>query len=86
MNLAALAFLNRWWIRQLVNALLRPMFIRYRTAQAEGNEAAARRFLRLFDRLLFTCDCYPFCIEVDRCGLWILDEPSERDSFWEDEM
>jgi len=47
MNTAALLTLNRWWIRELLDALLRPMF----------------------------------CVEVDRCGLWILDEPSEQGDF-----
>lgn len=80
-------FFNRWLIRELLNAVLRPMFVRLRLASIVSDDnltapsAAAARYQRLFDRLLFSCDCYPFCVEVDRCGLWILDEPSDQDDF-----
>ncbi len=86
MSTSALLILNRWWIRELVNALLRPMFVRYREAERAGDAHRAEVCELRFLRLLNFCDCYPFCIEVDPCGLWILDEPSERDDFWRDEM
>lgn len=82
MSLQAVAFVNRWWIRELINAALRPMFIRYRQAELAGAMHRKDRCELLFFRMLSRCDCFPFCIEVDRCGFWILDEPSEQDDFW----
>lgn len=79
---AAWTFLLNEWIRQLLNALLRPMFIRVRLAKleetAEGT-ARAERYQRLFDRLLFSCDCHPYSVILDRWGLWILDNQEMRD-------
>lgn len=79
---AAIEFLTRWWIRELINAALRPMFFRYRQAERDGETAKATRCELLFFRMLNRCDCFPFCIEIDRWGFWILDEPSEQDDFW----
>jgi hypothetical protein len=71
-----LAF-NRWWICELLNAVLRPMFCRYKKAERAGDAARFDRCELLFLRMLNACDCYPFCVEVGQ-GLWILDEPSEE--------
>lgn len=65
----------RWLIRKLIDALFRPMFARWKDAVRESRPH--ERYEHLFFLLLHHCDCYPFCVEVDRCGLWILDEPSE---------
>jgi hypothetical protein len=76
MNAAALSFFLTWWIGVLLNALLRPSFVRYRCAKAAGDEVGAQRYLRFFDGLLFSCDCYPYGVSMDRFGLWItLDGP-----------
>jgi hypothetical protein len=74
MKIRAILFVNRWLICELINALLRPMFCRWRAAERDGR--AHERYESLFFRLLDRCDCYPFCVEVDHCGLWILDEPT----------
>lgn len=77
MTTAAASHLNRELICSLVNALLRPVFLRMR--------ADARQERRFF-ALLNACDCYPFCVEVDPCGLWVLDAPSSDydRGFWDD--
>ncbi|AHF94048.1 hypothetical protein OPIT5_04040 [Opitutaceae bacterium TAV5] len=62
----AFLIFNRWLISELLNALLRPVYLR-----AGGDSL---RFLRLLD----ACDCYPFVVEVGG-GLWILDEPTDFD-------
>jgi hypothetical protein len=62
------SFLTRELIGSLVNALLRPVYLRMR-----ADERQARRFFALLN----AADCYPFCVEVDPCGLWILNEPSD---------
>ncbi|RRJ96793.1 hypothetical protein Ga0100231_023785 [Opitutaceae bacterium TAV4] len=64
MTPSAFLIFNRWLIRELLNALLRPVYLR------AGCDSL--RFLRLLD----ACDCYPFCVEVGG-GLWILDAPSD---------
>lgn len=85
MNINAWAFFTRWLCRELVNMRLRPMFCRYREAERLGDIRRAERCELLFFTLLNRTDCYPFCIEVDRCGLWVLDEPSQEDfGSWED--
>lgn len=74
---AWMAFLT-WWIWQLLNALLRPMFCRFRELRRDGNHQAqsrqADRYEDLFYRMLDRCDCYPFCAIVERCGLFFLDD------------
>jgi hypothetical protein len=82
MNPSALLHFNRWFIRELINALLRPMFVRYRSEVGVG--VVKSRYERLFWRMLDCCDCWPFCVEVDRCGFWILDEPSEP-NYWDEQ-
>ncbi len=69
--------LLRALIGALLNALLRPVFLRMREDQ---------RHARRFFALLNACDCYPYCVEVDPHGLWILDQPSDDydRGFWED--
>lgn len=76
MSAAALLHLNRWFIGELISAVLRPMFCRYKDAERAGDVARFDRCQILFLKMLNACDCYPFCIEVGQ-GLWILDEPSE---------
>lgn len=77
-----IAFLA-WWIRVLVNALLRPMFCRYRQLRRDGNSERqtrqADRYETLFYRMLDACDCYPFAVIVDECGLWFVDPAEQRD-------
>ena len=72
MTLATLSHLNRWWIGELLNALLRPVFIRQGGADA--------RFLRL----VAACDCWPFAVGRDDHQLWISDRPEDIDE-WRDE-
>lgn len=61
-----------WWLRELLNALLRPMFCRWREAEWAGNHARAALCERRFLRILNAADCDPFAVIVDQ-GLWILD-------------
>lgn len=77
MTTAVASFLLRELICSLLNALLRPVFLRMR-------EDA--RHERRFFNLLNACDCFPFCVEVDPHGLWLLDAPSDDydRGFWED--
>lgn len=71
-------FINREFIYSLLNAILRPMFCRYKDAQRVGDMARFQRCQLFFLRMLDACDCYPFCIEAGQ-GLFILDEPSKED-------
>lgn len=68
----AFAFLLRWYLRELVNALLRPVFVAWRDAEREGRDDRAAVLQLRFLSLLNSADCYPFCVQVDPCGLWIL--------------
>lgn len=77
LSLDALAFFSRWWIRELLNALLRPMFVRYRTQRADRNEQLADVYEHRFFRLLNACDCHPFAVIVDQFGMWITDDPRD---------
>lgn len=69
--------LLRELIRSLLDALLRPVFLRMRE-----DARHERRFLGLLN----ACDCHPFCVEIGPHGLWILDQPSDDHDrgFWED--
>lgn len=72
MSLAALDFLNRWFIRECLNALLRPVWLRSRESSGADGAIRARADLR-FIRLLDACNCWPFGVIADEFGLWILD-------------
>ena len=85
MNAAAFIPFLRWWLRQLVNARLRPMFCRWKAAERAGDVAQAERFELLFLKLLNYTDCYPFCVEVGP-GLYVCDEPSSDDWGMEDDL
>lgn len=71
LNLAALSVLNRWWIGELLNALLRPVWLRARSEErgAVSNGRKAERFYRLLN----ACPCFPYLVIADDCGLWILE-------------
>ena len=90
LSLATLSVLNRWWIGELLNALLRPMFCRMRAAKRAGLVLLEERFEWKFLSLLNACPCFPFLVIADDCGLWILegeaadearDRMEEEDSF-----
>lgn len=72
MNLSTLSHLNRWWIGELLNALLRPVFV-----GAGGNSL---RFLKLVNG----CNCWPYAVGWDEHQLWMSDNPSDVDE-WRDE-
>ena len=74
MTLATLSHLNRWWIGELLNALLRPVWL---GSPERGNSL---RFLRLVN----ACDCWPFAVGRDYHQLWISDRPEDVDE-WRDE-
>lgn len=74
MSLAAINHLNRWWIGELLNALLRPVWL--------GSFKSGNGFR--FYCLLNACDCYPFRVCYDDTQLWMSDRPDE-DSYWEDD-
>jgi hypothetical protein len=80
-NIAALDLVNRWIIRQLLNAILRPRFVSYRRALRHGRISAASRGELRFLKLLNSTDCFPFCVTVDEFGLWITDEPPGYDDY-----
>lgn len=62
----------RWWIGELIDALVRPVFCR------EGG--AGIRFCKLVN----ACDCYPYAVGWDMQQLWISDRPTDVDE-WRDE-
>lgn len=78
------AFLLRWYLRALVNALLRPVFVAWRDAEREGRARRAEVLHLRFLTLLNRADCYPFCVQVDPSGLWIMTR-EEADTYQEDD-
>lgn len=70
MTPTALSHLNRWWIGELLNALLRPVWL---GSPERGNSL---RFLRLVN----ACDCWPYAVGWDNHQLWISDW---RDEYWD---
>lgn len=83
MSADGFCFWLRWLLRELVEKLLRPVFLRYRDAARAGDAEAALRGELRFLRLLDAADCYPFRVSVDRCGLWIEDADA-WESYYED--
>lgn len=80
----AFAFLLRWYLRELVNALLRPVFVAWRRAEREGRALRAEVLHLRFLTLLNSADCFPFCVRVDPYGLWIMTG-DEAEEYQEDE-
>lgn len=86
MTLAQLDALNRAWIGLLLNALLRPMFCRWRVAERAAQWGEARRYEILFLRMVDACDAYPYAIVIDRCGLWFAtDDDLAELGMWDEE-
>lgn len=78
MNLAAWLHFLTWLNRELVNALLRPVWLRYcagleYSSDGSCTETARAKvcFLR-FCRLVDAADCYPCRVDWERCGALII--------------
>lgn len=75
----------RWLCRELVNALLRPVWLRYVAKLDAGGWKVAETYFRRFTRLVDAAPCWPCRIEYSKDGpLWITTGEDERDEMFED--
>jgi hypothetical protein len=71
MSAAALPFYLRWLCANAVNALLRPVFLRYRAEVEAGRVKMAEIYWRRFTGLVAAAPCWPCRVEWDREMIWI---------------
>lgn len=86
--MAAKLHLLRWLCEELVNALLRPVFIRYSAARAHlpfediRETPQSARYFSFFTRLVNSAPCWPCRIIFERGGrLQIFSAPDDGWSF-----